>query len=71
MALVHEQEHMKASMVSQKEALAAILLGHDTTMNDAGELANKMVNLASDIEGATDDKQGESQGEEEGINEGQ
>ena len=62
LALVHEQEHMKASMVSQKEALAAILLGHDTTMNDAGELANKMVNLASDIEGATGaNKQGESQ----------
>ena len=71
LALIHEQEHIKASMSSQKEAIAAILMGNDTTMNDAGALADKMVNLASDIEGATDDKQSKSQGEEEGINEGQ
>lgn len=60
LVLVKEQERMNANMTSQKVALAALLLGHDTTMNDAGALIERMVGLASDIEKATN-KEGESE----------
>ena len=53
LALVKEQERMNASMVAQKDALRALLLGHDTSINDASVLTEKMVGLASDIGKAT------------------
>ena len=49
LTLVREQERMKAAMISQKEALASILVGHDTAIEDAGVLTDKMAALAVDI----------------------
>ena len=54
LALVKEQERMNAAMISQNEALSALLVGHDTAMDDAGALKEKMETLASDIGKATD-----------------
>ena len=54
LALVKEQERMNAAMISQNEALSALLVGHDVAMDDAGALKEKMVTLASDIGKATD-----------------
>ena len=54
LTLVREQERMKAAMISQKEALASILVGHDTAIEDAGVLTDKMAALAVDIGEATD-----------------
>ena len=50
LAFANEQERVKSAMATQMEALAALLLGHDTAINDIGAVGKNMLELVSTIE---------------------
>lgn len=54
LSLVKEQEKMNFAMKVQKETLAALLLGHESSMKEGNTLKSKMVDLAADIGKATE-----------------
>ncbi len=49
-AFADKQERVKSAMAAQREALAALLLGHDTAINDTAALGKNMLGLVSTIE---------------------
>lgn len=50
LAFANEQERVKSVMATQKEALAALLFGHDAAINDIGALGKNMLELVSTVE---------------------
>jgi hypothetical protein len=51
LSFIHEQEKVKVAMNAQKEAMTALLLGHDATINHNGRLTDSMIELVSKFDG--------------------
>jgi len=47
LSFIHEQEKVKVAMNAQKEAMTALLLGHDAAINHNGRLTDSMLELVS------------------------
>jgi hypothetical protein len=47
---INQQERMELAMHAQKEAMSALMLTHDTAMNDMGSLGKNMLQVVSKIE---------------------
>lgn len=47
LSFIHEQEKVKVAMNAQKEAMTALLLGHEAAINHNGRLTDSMLDLVS------------------------